>query len=362
MKSVFDGYTPVTELMGETYFAGANTGLGFRSAYGEDAGEDELLRLYIIKGSSGSGKSTLMKKIARHMVNAGHELVYYLCGSDPTSLDSIVIDGKVAILDGTPPHVVEMKYPHVKSEIIDLSKFLNDDRLYTRRDEVVFHTIKKNNAYSLAYRYLAAAQQVEDGIMADAAELFDRDKARRFVTRFVDKLRIKNRKERGVAKHKYTYAISMRGLYRIENSLGGFDVYEVVDSMRCAPILMEILAFELINKGADITLCHTPISNHIGEIVVPSHHVRIVTSKAENKIGRINTARFIKGEVAYPLHGEIRLGAAVESSCIAAASMSFRTASEHHFILEDIYSSAMDFTRTETLCNSVRHDILERLS
>jgi hypothetical protein len=361
MKSVFDGYAPVNCQVGDCYFAGANTGGGFSSSYGDVANEDNLERVYIIKGSAGSGKSTLMKRIAEASRDAGYEVKYYLCGSDPFSLDSVVIDGRIAVLDGTPPHAVEMKYPAVKSEIVDLSQFLNSEWLSMRRDSIIEHTAGKNKEYASAYRYLDAAQRIEDGIMAQANSMFDHEKAAKFASRFARKLNLGKKSDGGRVRHRYSYAITMRGLFRVENSSDGWTVYEVVDYMRCAPILMSILAGEFVTHSLDVTLCHVPVSNHISEIALESLRVRIVTHRTDVTYGRINTQRFVREDAEPGLRGEIRLGAVIERSCISAASESLAAASAHHFALEEIYSSAMDFFRTDGVFDQLSKDIFTRL-
>jgi ABC-type cobalamin/Fe3+-siderophores transport system ATPase subunit len=149
MKSVFDGYVSTQGFENDdVFFAGANTDAGFRSSYAAIAAEESLERLYIIKGSAGCGKSTLMKKIAREAECEGHSVRYYLCGSDAESLDSVVIDGRIAVLDGTPPHSVDMIFPGAKSELVDLSRFLDTAALEREREAIVHHTTAKRRSMS----------------------------------------------------------------------------------------------------------------------------------------------------------------------------------------------------------------------
>ena len=361
MKSVFDGYVSAGSFEnGDVYFAGANTGAGFRSSYGEIASEEYLERLYIIKGSAGCGKSTFMKKIATSAERAGHSVRYYLCGSDAESLDSIVIDGRIAILDGTPPHSVDMIFPGAKSELVDMSRFLDASVLESASDEIVHHTTAKREAYTAAYQYLTAAERVEDGIISLARTLFDTEKARAYAGRLVHKL-IPRRAGRGAVHHRYSHAVTMRGARYMERSRDGWQTYVVRDSMRCAPLLLSVLADAFVSAGRDVTLSHLPISDHVAGIEVPSARISIVTQGRGGADGIINTARFVRDEAKASVRGEIRLGAALETSCMEAAVECLGKASENHFALEGIYSAAMDFSRADEVTDALCRDILRRL-
>ncbi|MCK8816437.1 PRK06851 family protein [Natroniella sulfidigena] len=63
---------------------------------------------YIIKGRAGTGKSTLVKRVGKAARERGFDVCYGHCSFDPESVDLLVIDElKVALLDGTAPHVVD---------------------------------------------------------------------------------------------------------------------------------------------------------------------------------------------------------------------------------------------------------------
>ncbi|WP_408954448.1 PRK06851 family protein [Natroniella sp. ANB-PHB2] len=66
---------------------------------------------YIIKGRAGTGKSTLVKKVGQAARERGFNICYCHCSFDPDSIDLLMIDElKVALLDGTAPHVVDPAY------------------------------------------------------------------------------------------------------------------------------------------------------------------------------------------------------------------------------------------------------------
>ena len=89
------------------FFAAANSGRGFVSFYGEIFNTDKIKRRFLIKGGPGTGKSTLMRRIAESACRKGEQVCLYRCSSDPSSLDGVIINGEVAVIDSTAPHTVE---------------------------------------------------------------------------------------------------------------------------------------------------------------------------------------------------------------------------------------------------------------
>lgn len=84
------------------YFLGANGPKGFVSLYREFCSPDSGNFLWVIKGGPGCGKSTFMKKIGKAAEDAGLDVEYVLCSSDPDSLDGVLIpQWHVGYADGT---------------------------------------------------------------------------------------------------------------------------------------------------------------------------------------------------------------------------------------------------------------------
>ena len=138
------------------FFAGANTKDGFVSIFEEAFSGAE--RLYVIKGSSGCGKSTFMRRIAVTAREKGFQPRLVFCSGDPDSLDGVIVpELGFAVADGTPPHVIEPKYPLVRESILNFCEFLSEKKLAPHREEVVSLTAEKSVHYSAAYRLINAA-------------------------------------------------------------------------------------------------------------------------------------------------------------------------------------------------------------
>ncbi len=363
MKSVFDGYLKIESQGRESYFAGANTGEGFKTSYSDIVSEEKLERVYIIKGGSGTGKSTMMHKIADAAEKMGCRCEYYLCGSDPFSLDCVVLDKRIAILDGTAPHIMDMKYPGAASEFIDLSLFWNKGILEERRDEIIAHAAEKSAAYASAYRYLAAAEHIERERCYLAETIFDSQKAEKYALRLVKKLAMKKSSDSDTVIHnRYSHGLTMRGMYHVVNkNEGGDNTFFVRDYMGCAPLLMSALLETFSKYCREVVVSHIPILSHISEIKIPDMGITVSVGAGILSDNIINVSRFVKKEKQSKVSGSIRLAAAVEESCVAEAVRNFAFAAEHHFALEGIYVPSMDFDRMELNTKSVTDDILTRI-
>lgn len=367
MRSVFDGYNKIDTSGETTFFAGANTGHGFSGCYRDIADERRLDRVYIIKGGSGTGKSTFIRRAARAASDAGFGVEYYLCGSDPYSLDCAVFDNRIAILDGTAPHVHEMTYPGASSELLDVTKFWNSDILSSYRQKISTHSDSKKALYSAAYRYLSAADTIDSERNALSEILFDREKANAFVSRHLQKLlHIKKPldTESGSAVNRFDHAITMRGLYYVSDYFEYDTFYHVNDKFSVACLFMELLLKRLSEAGYDLLVCRIP-AGYISKIALPFHGIAfgVTEPEAACTVKRINMERFIHDDNQLPdgVRGQIRLAARIAESCLSEASRNLSAASEHHFALEEIYKSAMDFDSLENYSMHVCGDIVRRL-
>lgn len=143
-------------------FPGALTSSGFYHLHDNIIDEDRSM-LYIIKGMPGGGKSSIMKEIGDRAFKKDYDIEYHHCPSDPTSVDGLVINKlKVAIVDGTSPHVIEPKYPGLTDKIIDLANFIDSSSLKLYKDEII--TAKKKNrlAYERAFSYFSSSKDIHD--------------------------------------------------------------------------------------------------------------------------------------------------------------------------------------------------------
>lgn len=139
-------------------FPGGNTCKGFYSFY-DYIIEPDATRIFVIKGGPGVGKSTFMRKIGEEMLKRGYDVEFHCCSSDNGSLDGVVIPAiRVALLDGTAPHVVDPKNPGAVDEIVHLGDHWNEEGLRAHKKEILALNREVGRLFRRAYAYLGAAQ------------------------------------------------------------------------------------------------------------------------------------------------------------------------------------------------------------
>ena len=143
------------------YFPGNNTPLGFFSYYRHILGQREANKIICVKGGPGTGKSTFIRRIGRHFADMGEDVDYLHCSADEDSLDGIVLKKrKIAVIDGTSPHVTDPITPGAVDKIINLGEFWNEEGIAANKSEIIDLNEETARWYRIAYNYLNAAKSV----------------------------------------------------------------------------------------------------------------------------------------------------------------------------------------------------------
>jgi hypothetical protein len=154
-------------------FPGGNTAYGFFSYYDYIIAPDAA-RIFIIKGGPGVGKSSFMRKIGEDMISLGYDLELMCCSSDNGSLDGMVVPSmRVALIDGTAPHVVDPKNPGVVDEIIHLGDFWDESKLRACKAEVLEATRRVGRLFRIAYSHLKEAKVIREELESYVTESMD---------------------------------------------------------------------------------------------------------------------------------------------------------------------------------------------
>lgn len=139
-------------------FPGAVTSQGFFSHYNYII-EPDALHIFVIKGGPGVGKSTFMKKIAESMLKMGYDLEYHCCSSDNNSIDGLVIPSlRIALMDGTSPHIVDPKNPGAVDEIINLGEYWDENVIQKAKPKIMHCNYQISRYFQAAYLALREAQ------------------------------------------------------------------------------------------------------------------------------------------------------------------------------------------------------------
>ena len=166
-------------------FLGANTPLGFVSLFDELYDPYGRGRTLILKGGPGTGKSTLMRRFAEKALENGFDTECAHCGSDPRSLDAVrVAKLHISVCDGTPPHVVEPKFPGVCETIVNLGAFWNEQALRENAADIRRLTVENSLCHRRATRFLAAAGSLSEETRAFCAPFVLEEKLNGYALRF----------------------------------------------------------------------------------------------------------------------------------------------------------------------------------
>ncbi len=192
-------------------FLGGNTCYGFYSFYDYMVSND-VRRKYILKGGPGVGKSVFMKKVAADFAKKGFDIEYCWCSSDNDSLDGIIIaNGKICLVDGTAPHVIEPKYPGAVDIIIDLGQYWHQDSLINNKDKIINLTDQVSTCFKRAYFRLQEANLAYEELKSYYRETADLSAVKRNITALGEDFLAGISKTEGQVRHLFPGAITPGG-------------------------------------------------------------------------------------------------------------------------------------------------------
>ena len=328
------------------YFASANGTEGFTNYFSEVFGG--CRRLYVILGGPGTGKSRLLKEVAAR----GGEVERYYCSSDPESLDGVLIDGWLGLIDGTAPHTWTSQCIGAFEQTVNLGEFWNPRQLAACRREIEALSGDKQAAYREAYAFLSAIGEAERGIERRLCEALDYAMLRRAAARL---LRGVEGTAKGTRRIGLCSALGMKGAAH-------FDTYEQVrytvsvsDSMGTAWLLLGELDRLCLERGISTRVAPSPLfPKRLEAIELEGAELSFFAGESEDAI---TPKKFFTPEKWRALRTELRGTREVQARLKDYALEALSRAAAAHFALEEIYASAMDFAAkeqfTEDFCKKI---------
>lgn len=348
--------------MENIYFAAANSGQGFVSDYGTLFDTAGLGRLYLIKGGPGTGKSTLLRRAAAYAEGKRLTVRRYACSSDPDSLDGIMVgDGRLAMIDATPPHGRELELPGAADELIDLGQFWDSRRLSAHREEIRQYNQTKKAAYARAYQWLAAAAAVNRAMLAMLEDCLDLPKLRGEVRRRLAELS----SGEGMEIPARVSAIGMKGCVTLPTMHRGAERAFILTETRGGGGLFLRELLQLVReKRADAEVARVPLDPAWAEgVFLPGLETAFLdegaaeTPRPQDKL--IRMSRFYRPAELRANRRELRQAVHSKEMLMEGASAAFGDARCAHFALEEIYADAMDYSALESFCAALIPRIFE---
>ena len=356
-------------------YPGNNTPEGFFSYYQYILSQEEADRIFCIKGGPGVGKSTFMKKIGEAMLQEGHDVDFMHCSSDNSSIDGIVVrDKKIAIIDGTAPHVVDPINPGAVDSIIHLGDYWDEEGIRKNRDAVISNSERVRSIFGRAYNYLAAAGKMYDNLVSIYESAIKNEELYKFAAKVIgDELIHKEIcSNQGDIKKYFATAITPSGFeHFIDTLLFGYKkIYLIkapirVSSERMLNLFMEGAAYRGLNVEG--YYCPMKPSTKLEHLLIPELGLAFITSNDYHtidlsdhpaKVEIINLEKIIRYDaIKYqdPIleDSRIKMKELLEKSiyCLSHAK-------KEHDKLEQYYVPNMDFLKIDSL----RKELTQKLS
>lgn len=347
-------------------FLGGNTYRGFHSFYNYIINKETANRVLCLKGGPGTGKSHLMKKVGAHFLDKGYSVEYHHCSSDSNSLDGVVVpDLKIALLDGTSPHMIDPIYPGAVDEIVNLGIALNNDALSLNKKDLINIYKEISTNFQRAYKFLAAAKPIHEDWSKLNSKALDYSKFITICESLKEEVFIKQKSGFGDERHLFASAFTPTGIITFTEDL--VSEYTNTFILKGGPgfskskILKELGSLAQ-KKGYFVEYLHDPFNpDRIEHILIPEISTSIVTeneiSKSSFKGKTYNIEDFCNSSVLLSNKSEIDYDKNHFEELTNKALFLISEAHRIHDDLESHYIKTLDFT----ILDSVYNDVIQKL-
>lgn len=343
------------------YYASSNSMLGFQSYFDKIYDPKKMERIYIIKGGPGTGKSSTIRKVAEHF-DGKYKCEYFLCSSDSKSLDGLIIDQRIALIDGTSPHATEAKFPGAVEIIVDNASGVKKD-IAKRRSDIIELNYEKTRNYKAAYAFLRAAGELKTENSKKVADAIDYLKLEAAIDRYF---------KQNIAKEK-NYLKSIRLVEGITpngiNSTHGFEVASektaiILNGKGYEGCVYDRFAKTAKEYGMNTCISYDPLIPYsINAVMLPSASICLVNYDKfyhgdvdYDKYKVINFERFIKKNSRKDLKKELKFSSKCIQALVDEAIEYISKASKIHLQLEKIYSQYTDFEQVDKNISTIIQD------
>ena len=337
----------------QSYFASANSFNGFKSSFKKAFNPEKFERIYILKGGPGTGKSSLMKRIAEYFMAYNCQITRYLCSSDPTSLDGVVVmknNKRIAIIDGTAPHITDPEAPGACERIINLAEALDFNALSKRKTEILSLSNKKKEGYEKAYKCLFLAGEIHDAIWG----LIKKSNAYKEAETISDKIleyELFSAPRDEFMDYCYLSAFGKDGYVRLDIPCIEKEYISVVGDGFTEHLVMREVYKKLIGENVILTLASSALSDKEVDVITTESCII-----ATDNVGSIV---FDTSPLVQAFDSEYKELVGVYKRMLSLSESYFKAAAESHFALERIYSSNIDFTYSEEQIGRIKTETKE---
>lgn len=347
-------------------FPGGNTPEGFYSYYHYILDQKEATAIICLKGGPGTGKSSFMKGIAEYFTGKGENIDYFYCSSDPGSLDGILLkEKKVAVLDGTSPHIVDPKTPGAVDMIVNLGECWDGGVIRQYKDHIMQSSSMIRNWFEYGYNSLNAAARLRKSVrdtytqMMIPGELYK--EAAGIVNRELSKYPVTL--SAGKVRRLFASAITPDGTVNHLDSLteGYGHIYCLMapQALDTAPVL-RIISDQTVHRGFAVEEFYCPMRPEEGleHLLIPELDLAFITLNKYHDMemcGSSAEVTMLEMRDYIDWNGVERYKDVTDFCCeqsdrlIAEAIGNFKRAKAEHDILESYYIPNMNFQKIDRL-------------
>lgn len=328
------------------FFLGANSKDGFVSLLPQFRQESPR-RLYAVKGGPGCGKSTCIRRLTDALGGADE---YFLCSSDPDSLDGAALPD-MALLDGTAPHVFEPAFPGCDGDYLTLPPVVNRAALTAQAPALYALKAASSAHYAQAYRLLKAAALLREDRRTRAAALLTRQPVQRKEALLRE---IPKGPGPGIVRRRFLEGVTPKGCLCLWNTVKDHfsRVIALRDSYGLADPLLEGLLEGALERGQEVYACYDPVEpERLRHLLLPGCSLAFVTRQEGplpfTPTRTVHPDAMLDKEGLAKARPLLRLKKHMEDSLLADAVSEIAAAHTLHDHMEAIYRPHMDFAAME---------------
>ncbi|AKL95850.1 ATpase [Clostridium aceticum] len=344
---------------------GGNTSLGFFSYFQYVIDLKKANKVYYLKGGPGTGKSSMMKKIGDTLINKGYDIEFHHCSADPDSIDALVVPKlKIAMLDGTAPHVLDPKYPGAVDTTIHLGDYWQEENLRNNRESIIDAIDENGKIYKRVYKFLGAAKLIHDDIEWTYNQAMDFLKINEATSKIIEKFfgSLVLQKALAYERHLFGSAYTHKG--HIDFAETYFAVIRNIYYIKGAPgtgksTLLENIAKTATEKGYDIEVYHEPlVPDKVESVIIPQLDMAFTTNSKYQDHEIINLNKFIQEEKRNKYKQELEYSEKLFQQLIDDVTYNLQRTKKNHDYIEDYYVPNIQFEKIDALREKLLEEIL----
>lgn len=352
------------------FFFGGVTPNGFSTQIAQIINGKEYYT-YILKGGPGTGKSRMMKTIAERCAK-DEDVTCYYCSADPDSLDAVMMHtSKVLVVDGTPPHVSEPRFPGVCQEIVALGQYWDKAVLQGNREKIIKATELNKSMMAGAANYSRALGLICDDTYACAEGFADRKRIEEAAWGFCEGLfeNLERRNGRGRQSICQLSIMTRNGYTTLQGAAGSCRRLCILDDelFAASSMFIDFAAAQIMEYGYDIKLSPCLISgrsisehlliDEISTVLMTSNPLtQITNAKAEH----IDCSIYYDKDQMQPYEKHFAANHLLMETISGASREMLEDAKRVHDEMEQYYICAMDFNALDSVCEKICEEIEQR--